>query len=97
MSGKPDYKVYHTCSGCEQVWSGVERAHCKSCHKTFNSVYAFDKHRTGTYEPCTRRCMTTEEMEAKGMCLNADGYWVTALQDPAAGKGRGIARKSKEQ
>lgn len=92
MSETKDYKVYHSCS-CGSKWSGVERAHCPSCHKTFNSVYAFDKHRTGTYEPNTRRCLTTEEMTARGMCTDSAGYWVTALQDNSRGIGRARSRE----
>jgi len=50
---------------------------CK-CGLHFTSVHAFDKHRTGTYQPNERRCMTTEEMLEAGMVLNRHGYWVSA-------------------
>lgn len=54
------------------------RCKCPSCGKFFNSTGAFDKHRTGAHGK-DRRCMTADEMIAKGMDTNADGYWVTAL------------------
>lgn len=34
-----------TCSGCTAKWSGVTRAHCSGCHRTFTGVSAFDRHR----------------------------------------------------
>lgn len=48
-----------------------------ACALLFNSLWAFDKHRTGTFG-LDRRCMTEEEMRAKGMTVNADGFWITA-------------------
>jgi len=53
-----------------------DRNQCPTCHKYFNSTSAFDRHRTGVMGSRSRRCMTTEEMEAKKMCLNAAGYWI---------------------
>lgn len=32
--------------------------------------------------PSDRRCLTTEEMLAIGMCLNDKGLWLTAPYDP---------------
>lgn len=54
------------------------RCRCHSCGKFFNSTGAFDKHRIGAHGP-DRRCMTEDEMIAKGMDKNSAGYWVTAL------------------
>lgn len=51
------------------------RNQCQSCKQYFNSTGAFDKHRTGKFE-VDRRCMTVEEMEAKGMVLRDDGFWI---------------------
>lgn len=59
------------------VTVGHNRCQCAACKEYFNSVAAFDKHRTG--RPEERRCMTEEEMRAKGMDKNQVGYWVTAL------------------
>lgn len=51
------------------------RNQCPGCDKYFNSNSAFDKHRVGTPGK-DRHCRTTEEMEAAGMFVNADGFWV---------------------
>ncbi|MBN9740466.1 hypothetical protein DMP23_04990 [Amycolatopsis sp. A1MSW2902] len=34
-----------TCGGCPNTWTGVSRAHCSACHRTFGGVVGFDKHR----------------------------------------------------
>jgi hypothetical protein len=49
-----------------------------SCGEYFNSTYAFDKHRKGTYAPMARYCLTPGDMTAKGRSLNAAGFWITA-------------------
>lgn len=53
-------------------------AHCRcsACGAFFNSAAPFDWHRTGPYSG--RRCLGADEMAAKGMVLNAGGWWVTA-------------------
>lgn len=53
-----------------------DRCQCSVCKKYFNSTKAFDKHRTGEHGG-DRRCLSTEEMEERGMVLNARGYWIT--------------------
>lgn len=35
----------YTCGGCDSRWSGVSRAHCTGCHRTFGGVNLFDRHR----------------------------------------------------
>jgi hypothetical protein len=52
-----------------------DRNQCPTCQKYFNSTAAFQKHRTGNFGT-DRRCRTTEEMEAIGMSIKADGFWV---------------------
>jgi hypothetical protein len=59
-----------------------DRNQCPTCHKYFNSTSAFDRHRTGKVGTKERRCMTTEEMEAKKMCLNAAGFWIRNKANP---------------
>ena len=61
-----------------------QRNQCRGCDQYFNSNKAFDKHRRG--QPGhDRRCLTPEEMLAKGMSLNIYGFWVTmAMADKAA-------------
>ena len=56
------------------------RCQCGGCGLYFTSTSAFDKHRTGRYANTgewqgTRRCLTTAEMDAKGMALRTDGVW----------------------
>ena len=51
------------------------RNQCPSCSRYFNSNGAFDKHRTG-HHGVDRRCMSTDEMEAAGMFIRPDGFWV---------------------
>jgi hypothetical protein len=46
------------------------------CGEHFNSTYAFDKHRTGDYS--NRRCLSPDEMRAKGMVQNAAGWWLSS-------------------
>ena len=58
-----------------------DRNQCPTCHKYFNSTYAFDKHRIGEHGTKGRRCMTEEEMLAKKMGLNAAGFWVGNLNN----------------
>lgn len=54
---------------------GTNTCWCRACGECFNSVHAFDKHRTG---PATnRRCLDTAEMEKAGMSVNARGYWIS--------------------
>lgn len=51
-----------------------DRNQCQGCKAYFNSTHAFDKHRTGEHG-IDRRCMTVDEMKARGMVLGADGFW----------------------
>lgn len=53
-----------------------QKNQCRGCSQYFNSNRAFDKHRTGHYEH-GRRCLTPDEMIAKGMSLNAAGFWIS--------------------
>jgi hypothetical protein len=34
-----------TCGACEATWAGEDRAHCASCHRTFDTVHLWDAHR----------------------------------------------------
>jgi hypothetical protein len=52
---------------------------CPTCGEMFSSVYAFDKHRTGTFHPPARRCLSTDEMLSLGMAKNQRGLWVSSL------------------
>lgn len=50
------------------------RCYCRSCDKYFSRISVFDKHRTGEFGK-DRRCMTDDEMVAKGMHTDALGVW----------------------
>lgn len=56
------------------------RNQCAGCKKYFNSNKGFERHRTGKFG-VDRRCRTTDEMLAKGMSLNADGFWITEIME----------------
>jgi len=51
-----------------------DRNQCQTCKAYFNSVAAFDKHRTGPFS--ARRCLDEASMLAKGMAKNGSGFWV---------------------
>lgn len=58
---------------------GNSRCQCADCGEFFNSLGAFDKHRTGPYQPSgARRCKAPTEMEEAGMCKNAAEFWITS-------------------
>ena len=50
---------------------------CPGCGEYFNSTYAFDRHRTGRFG-VDRRCMTIDEMTARGMSMNKAGFWISS-------------------
>lgn len=67
---------------------GSMRNQCAGCGELFNSVGAFDKHRTGSYGipdpakpdsylPAKRRCLNAEEMAKLGMEKNSAGFWIS--------------------
>lgn len=57
-----------------------QRNQCQGCKRYFNSNTAFEKHRTGKHGK-DRRCMTEEEITAKGMSLNAQSFWISEKND----------------
>jgi hypothetical protein len=58
-----------------------DHCRCSMCSLEFNSTYAFDKHRTGSWT--ARRCLSVEEMHAKGMVVSESGWWLsTASKRP---------------
>jgi len=50
--GRPWNAITHTCGAW---WTGLGRAHCPSCHRTFSTDGAADKHRIGKHG-IDRRC-----------------------------------------
>jgi hypothetical protein len=75
----------HTCPECQQEYSGAQRAggHCRGgryggCCQSFGSQNSGDKHRVGPHEPRgSRRCLTPDEMRAKGWTQDDRGAWRT--------------------
>ena len=57
-----------------------QRNQCQGCKKYFNSNTAFEMHRRGEFG-VDRRCLTEEEMLARGMALNAKSFWVSELNE----------------
>ncbi len=58
---------------------GSNICRCGGCGETFNSVGAFDSHRSGDMDQ--RHCLTPEAMRAAGMLLNERGRWITIAYD----------------
>lgn len=87
-----------TCK-CGATWSGKRLEHCTVCHETFTGTSAGDKHRTGTYWPDERRCLSVDEMAAKGMTRNRNGHWTTGGDGSAwwGESGRSVVPESDEQ
>jgi hypothetical protein len=56
------------------------RNQCPTCSRYFNSITAFDAHRTGIFGE-DRRCLTVHEMQSHGMALNSAGFWVASNMD----------------
>jgi hypothetical protein len=67
----------------ERLGPGTNHCLCSACGEYFNSVYAFDGHRTGDYSDGTRRCLTPAELRAKGWTHNARGLWITSVYQRA--------------
>jgi hypothetical protein len=59
-----------------------DHCRCATCGEQFNSTRAFDKHRIGsfTFDASARRCLTVDQMLAKGMARNRNGWWITAAR-----------------
>jgi len=53
---------------------------CAHCGELFNSFRAYDLHRTGSFT-IGRTCLTVEQMTAKGMRKNKQGFWLSLRAD----------------
>jgi hypothetical protein len=53
---------------------GSSMCDCGECGLRFSRTSTFDKHRVGRHEPLERRCLTPDEMRAKGM-VERNGVW----------------------
>lgn len=67
------------CDRHDAHWQSLKIEHCCSCGATFSGSTAGDKHRVGDHAvsagPSRRRCLTADEMLARGMTAqeNAQG------------------------
>lgn len=48
------------CPRCPNWWTGLRSGHCATCHRSFTSVAAFDRHRSGSHARGTRHCVDPE-------------------------------------
>lgn len=62
---------------------GTALCYCTVCGEYFRSEAPFTMHRPGDYEQNKPRprCLTPDEMRARGMAQNRKGQWVTELYD----------------
>jgi len=52
------------------------RCQCRGCLEYFNSSGLFARHRVGDWQNATRRCLTVEQMTARGWLKNGAGFWI---------------------
>lgn len=69
---------------------------CLGCGTPFNSVSAFDKHRTGKHHISAgadrRRCMTENEMTSAGFVRNKRGVWAGSKNPRFAAPDKPLAK-----
>lgn len=53
---------------------GSMRNQCCACGLLFGGLTAFERHRVGSFEDGSRRCLTLPEMQARRMVVSPDGY-----------------------
>ncbi|HEX3641667.1 MAG TPA: hypothetical protein VHV10_10280 [Ktedonobacteraceae bacterium] len=68
---------------------------CSACSRFFESIEAFDAHRTGSYDPPRRRCLAKSEMLRSGLSPSSDGTW-SATAPPVARPGLRIQRDRRD-
>jgi hypothetical protein len=72
------------------------RCECGSCHQRFNSLSAFDLHRSGLHG-LDRHCREPSEMRAIGMSLNELGFWIERRRGEGPQKRRPRAQETRSQ
>lgn len=60
------------CPRCPNWWTGTRSGHCTACHRSFTSIAAFDKHRSGSHAHGKRHCV---DPETAGL-VPADREWL---------------------
>lgn len=60
---------------CGRTWTGLHMEHCAAagCCQTFSGPTTGDAHRVGKYPD--RRCLTPDEMTARGWHKDRRGIW----------------------
>lgn len=65
------------------------RCQCCACGEYFGNVVVFDRHRVGQHG-VNRRCLSPDEMAAKGWAQNDRGFWLRrGLEGGSAGVNAG--------
>ncbi len=72
------------------------RCECGACHQRFNSVSAFDLHRTGNYG-VDRHCREPGEMIAIGMSQNSLGLWIERSRSESHSENRPARQETRSQ
>ncbi len=72
-----------------------DRNQCCACDEYFNSIKAFDQHRTGLFNG-TRRCLTIVEMQAKNFRKTKDDFWLCPVSPKDRERLNRIRTKSKK-
>lgn len=64
------------CGSCSAEWTGLSRAHCGACHRTFSGASYFDRHRTiaGEHGGCLDPAGIRDAAGEPVMVLR-DGLW----------------------
>lgn len=60
------------CIVCKEKWTGNNRCHCSGCHRTFNSVGAFDRHRRDG------GCLDPIDL---GMEMSPESIWASKMSE----------------
>lgn len=75
------------CTSCSKIFKSVAAFDKHRTGSYGDPIYKNNDPTTGKvirYTKPARRCMTTEEMLAAGMCQNERGWWITIAYDPSA-------------
>ena len=72
---------------CGRTWTGATRCHCATCHASFTSVTAFDRHRRG---------FQCRPPAACGLVLRG-GYWSLPGERPDVADDGGDGQASKDE
>ena len=71
----------------------TDRCRCMGCGAYFRGSGTFGLHRVGDWllDGANRRCLTREEMSAKGWLVDEAGFWIRARMPASASTSRNSA------